>query len=269
MKVILYAAFILITCGGAFFSYSFSNKFAALQQDRLETIETKKQTIASAEVADTEIAKLQDILKQTKEQRESAEIALSSAKAIGSGLTNDLAKLDEELRAQKEEFDQLEKTLAEVGDILKDLGGDITFDNLPEKIQLIEDDKKAKTAALEELETLVSGAENTLTGNRAELDRLVKRMVDRSARISGNSMSAVITAVNQDWGFLVIGAGSNSGFTPQSALLVERDGRRIARVRPSSIERTQTIAEIDFESLAAGVRIQPGDRVILAQPVSN
>jgi hypothetical protein len=52
-------------------------------------------------------------------------------------------------------------------------------------------------------------------------------------------------------------------------LIVQRDGRRIGRVRPSSIEPTQTIGEIDFESLATGVRIQPGDRVILATPTSN
>jgi hypothetical protein len=94
-------------------------------------------------------------------------------------------------------------------------------------------------------------------------------MIERSSRISRNSMEAVITAVNQDWGFLVIGAGSNSGFTPQTDLLVRRDGRKIGRVRPSSIEPTQTIAEIDLESLAPGVRLQPGDRVILAKPTSN
>lgn len=269
MKVILYAVFILVACGGAFFSYNFSNKFADLQQDRLETIEKNKQTTASADAADTEIAKLRETLKETQTQQAAAEQALTTAKADGSGLTSNLGKLDEELAAQDEEFAQLDKTLKEVAEILKDLGGDINLDNLPEKIQQIEEDKKAKTVSLEDLETLVSGAEKSLTGHRAELDRLAKKVVDRSSRISRNSMQAVITAVNQDWGFLVIGAGSNSGFTPQTALLVERDGRKIARVRPSSIEPTQTIAEIDYESLAPGVRLQPGDRVILAQPASN
>ena len=94
-------------------------------------------------------------------------------------------------------------------------------------------------------------------------------MVERSSRISGNAMEAVVTAVNQDWGFLVIGAGSNSGFTPQTSLIVQRDGRMIGRIRPSSIEPTQTIAEIDFNSLASGVRLQPGDRVMLAKPNTN
>jgi hypothetical protein len=50
---------------------------------------------------------------------------------------------------------------------------------------------------------------------------------------------------------------------------VERDGRKIGKVRPSAIEPTQTIAEIDLESLAAGVRLQPGDRVIIAAPFTN
>ena len=83
-------------------------------------------------------------------------------------------------------------------------------------------------------------------------------------RIGRNAMEAVVTAVNQDWGFLVIGAGSNSGFSPQTSMLVMRDGRLIARVRPSSIEPNQTIAEIDFKSMPRG-RIQPGDRVMLSQ----
>ena len=117
--------------------------------------------------------------------------------------------------------------------------------------------------------TLVASAEQLLAKNNDELDRLVKRKVDRDARIGRNSMESVITAVNQDWGFLVIGAGSNSGFTPQTSLVVERDGRFIGRVRPSAIEATQTIAEIDFSSLANGVLLQPGDRVILATPTSN
>jgi hypothetical protein len=79
-------------------------------------------------------------------------------------------------------------------------------------------------------------------------------------------MQAVITGVNQEWGFLVIGAGSNTGFTPQTSLLVQRDGKMIGRVRPSSIEPTQTIAEINFKTLAPGVRIQPGDYVIYEKP---
>jgi hypothetical protein len=269
MKAILYVVAIVVACGAAFFSFSLSSKFAELEKDRIGTIDTNKQTTASAEAADSDIKKQRAVLAASNEKQALLEQSVSAANSAGSALKSDLVKLDGDLKSQGEEFAQLQIALEEVNKILADLGGDVTLDTLPEKIKQIEDDLKAKQTSLEEKETLIASSEKALASNRAELDRLGKRMIERSSRISKNSMEAVITAVNQDWGFLVIGAGSNSGFTPQTTLLVERDGRKIGRVRPSSIEPTQTIAEIDLDSLSPGVRVQPGDRVILAEPTSN
>ncbi|MES2657478.1 MAG: hypothetical protein V4689_02610 [Verrucomicrobiota bacterium] len=269
MKPILYGVAILATCGAAFFSYSHSGKFKAVEEDRLATIATNKQVTADAEAAEANIKKEKARLAASEERRELLTQSVSSLKSAGTGLASEIQKLDADIKSQTEEFSQLEKALEEVNAILADLGGGVTLDTLPDKIEEINQDKAAKQKKLEELETLVGGAEKNLATNRSELDRLGKRMIERSSRISRNSMQSVVTAVNQDWGFVVIGAGSNSGFTPQTSLLVERDGRKIGRVRPSSIEATQTIAEIDFDTIASGVRIQPGDRVILATPTSN
>jgi len=269
MKPILYVVAILAVCGAAFFSFSHSNKFEALEADRITTIADNKSTIAKAEAAEKEIKDKKATLEAAKEKQGLLEQSYSAAKSQGNALTSELSKLTGELKVQDEEFAQLQKTMVEVTETLKDLGEEINLDNLADKIKQIEDDKTAKQAKLEELETVSAATEKTLAATRAEQDRLAKRVIERSSRIGKNSMEAVVTAVNQDWGFLVIGAGSNSGFTPQSTLIVERDGRKIGRVRPSSIEPTQTIAEIDLESLTPGVRLQPGDRVILAQPVSN
>ncbi len=269
MKAILYVVAIVAACGAAFFSMKLSSKFGALEKERAAVIEKNTEVTAKADGADKNIKDEQAKLAASKEKQGLLEQSVSALKSAGTALTSDLAKHDEDLKGQDEEFAQLNKALEEVNKTLADLGGGVTLETLPEKIQEIENDKTAKQAKLEELETVSTAAENTLASSRAELDRLAKRMVERSSRISRNSMEAVVTAVNQDWGFLVIGAGSNSGFTPQSDLIVERDGRKIGRVTPSSIEPTQTIAEIDLESLSAGVRIQPGDRVILATPASN
>lgn len=269
MKAILYIVAIVAACGAAVLSFTHSGKFKALEAERIETISTNKETTAKADAADTEIKKEKALLAASEEKKELMTQSVSSLKSAGSALTNDIAKLKGDLKGQDEEFAELEKALTEVNTILEGLGGGVTLDTLPEKIQEIEDDKKAKQTKLEDLEGLIASSEKTLVASRAELDRLARRMVERNSRISRNAMGAVVTAVNQDWGFLVIGAGSNSGFTPQTSLLVERDGRRIGLVRPSSIEATQTIAEIDLESLAPGVRIQPGDRVILTKPSAN
>lgn len=269
MKAILYIVAIVAICGAAFLSFNHSNKFKALEAKRAETIDSNKRTTADADGKDAEIKKEKARLAASKEKRDLLEQTVSALKDTGRALTSDVAKLKSDLKVQDEEFAELNKALNEVNVILQDLGGGVTLETLPEKIQQIEDDKKAKQTKLEELEVLIAGSEKGLVAARAEMDRIAKRMVERSSRISRNAMEAVVTAVNQDWGFLVIGAGSNSGFTPQTALLVERDGRMIGQVKPSSIEPTQTIAEIDLESLASGVRIQPGDRVILAKPTSN
>ena len=269
MKAILYVVAILAAGGAAYFTLEHSRKFGDLQKDRLGTIATNKEVSANADVKEKELKDAKAELVASETKLEEVKSKIESLKSNGSQLERDVAELDNTLKGQEEEFAELTKTLEEVNRILKDLGGDVTLDNLPEKIEQIEDDKKARIAKVEELETLVGAAEKLLASNRAELDRLVKRKIERGARIGRNSMEAVITAVNQDWGFLVIGAGSNSGFTPQTTLIVQRDGRLIGRVRPSAIEPTQTIAEIDFKSLATGVRLQPGDRVILATPTAN
>lgn len=269
MKAILYVVALLVTGGAAYFTLEHSRKFEELQQVRLKTIADNKAVSANADVKEKELKDERAVLAAAETKREELTQSISALKSSGSTLERDVAELDNELKAQDEEFAELDKTMKEVQEILKSLGEDITIDNLAEKIQQIEDDKKAKIGTLDEKNTLIEGAEKLLAKNRDEADRLVKRKVERDARIGRNSMESVITAVNQDWGFLVIGAGSNSGFTPQTSLIVERDGRFVGRVRPSSIEPTQTIAEIDFKSLAVGVRLQPGDRVILSKPTSN
>ena len=269
MKAIVYVFAILAACGAAFFSFNLSNKFQDLEKERGVVLDSNKKVTAEADAADKEIKDQKAVLATSEEKKSLLTQTVDSLKSAESALKAEASKGDEELKVQEEEFAQLDKALEEVNDILKQLGGNVTLDTLGGKIKEIEDDKVAKQKKLEELETLSGAAEKALVGSRSELDRLAKRMVERSSRIGKNSMEAVVTAVNQDWGFLVIGAGSNSGFTPQTGLLVERDGQSIGRVRPSSIEPTQTIAEIDLKSLSAGVRLQPGDRVILATPSSN
>ena len=268
-KVILYSVVILAAGGAAFFTHKHAVKFEALQKERRTTIATNSDVSANADAEQTKLGKERATLAESQQKRTEVTQSIASLKAAGANMERDVAALDTTLKAQDAEFAELEKTLKEVNKILEDLGGGVTLDTLPEKIQQIEDDKKARVLKMEELTTLVGAAEKLLEKNRAEVDRLVKKDVARNSRIAQNSVEAAITAVDQDWGYLIIGAGSNSGFTPQTTLIVKRDGRMIGRVRPSKIEPTQTIADIDFSSLAAGVRIQPGDRVMLMKPNAN
>lgn len=269
MKAIAYVVAILILGGAAYFTLEHSRKFGELEKVRLETIASNKAVSANADAKEADLRKAKEELAAAQQSEAELTAALESLKSTLANVKNEAADLDRTIAAQDAEFAELNKTLEAVSAALKELGTDITLENLPDKIQQLEDDVKARNEKFEELKTLVASAEKALATKRDEIDRLVKREIQRTARIGRNSMEAVVTAVNQEWGFLVIGAGENSGFAPQTPMLVQRDGRVVARITPSAIGPTQTVAEIDFKSLAVGARIQPGDRVILAKPAAN
>lgn len=269
MKAIAYVVAILILGGAAYFSLEHSRKFGELEKVRLDTIASNKAVSANADAKETDRRKAEEELAAAQKSREELSAALESLNATAATLAAEAANLDRTIKSQDAEFAELNKTLEQVSAMLQGLGEDITLENLPDKIQQLEDDRTARREKLEELEGLVAAAQKSLATKRDEIDRLVRRETQRTARIGRNAMEAVVSAVNQDWGFLVIGAGSNSGFSPQTPMLVQRDGRLVARITPSAIEPNQTIAEIDFKSMAVGARIQPGDRVILAKPAAN
>jgi len=269
MKAILHILPILVAAAAAFLSFSQAGKFKEVQELRLASLETEKAVSAELSVVDKNLKDQRKLIADEKGILESTVANVSNFRSSNTALKNELSKIDQELETQTADFTQLEKAMEEVNSVTQSIGGDVSLDNLAEKIEEIEKSKSDKKARLEELETLASGAQKSLATARADADRVATRSAERSARISRNSMQARISAVDQNWGFVVIGAGSNSGFTPQTALVVVRDGQRIARITPSSIEPNQTIAEIDLKSISSGVRIQPGDQVILATPATN
>jgi predicted phage gp36 major capsid-like protein len=269
MKAILYILAILVTGGAAYYSYDHSVKFKDQQKLRLGAIEKNVNVSATADATEKDLKDEQGVLKTERDKREEATQSIAALKSNEIGLKRQVGELDGTLEEQNVELASLEKALEEVKIILKELGDDVTLDNLSEKIDKVTEDKKNLERQLEDKQTLVSAAEKRLTNNKAEAKRLTEKKMERNHRMDHNALEAVITGVNQDWGFVVIGAGSNTGFTPQTSLLVKRDGRLIGRVRPSAIEPSQTIADIDLESLASGVRLQRGDRVILAKPESR
>jgi len=260
----------ILVCGAAaYFTITQNEKFDGEQQARYLAIDTNKKVTSEADATDVKIEEERRLLKISKDNLATATASVDNLTSDSRRLKGELAKLDAELAEQQVEFDDINKAIEEVKVILKDLGGDVDEDNLPEKVAEIEEDIKVKREKVDELNTLIEGAEKSLATKKETVAQLMGRKDARNLRIERNAMEARVTAVDQDWGFLVIGAGSNSGFTPQTTLLVQRNGILIGRVKPSAIEKTQTIAEIDTKSLAPGVRIQPGDLVMLEKPATN
>jgi septal ring factor EnvC (AmiA/AmiB activator) len=266
MKAILNILVIALCGGGIYFAQQANVK----HQEQIAQYEAakadNKKLGDNIKAAQGELAAEQDGLAQAKTDFSEKEASLDAAKSTEKTMLRQLAESEALLEEQAAKVKQQNELIEEAKKIL---GPGVTPDNIGEKIAEIEQSKKDQTKKLEELETLVTSATKDVAKNKENIADLAARKAKRDEKIRSNAKEAVITAVEADWGFVVIGAGSNVGFTPQTKLLVKRDGVLIGRINPTSIEPSQTIAEIETSSLAPGASIQPGDRVILAVPATR
>lgn len=269
MKIAFYILTFLVCGVAAYFSLSLKEMFESQQQVRIDTIQTNRNVAANADATDAEIVTRDAVLEEAKSDRAQATAALESAQATGRTLTAQLREVETNIESQEAEIAQLNTSIEEITNLLAEFGEDVTPATINDNIANLQRRRDELVQQREEIDELSAAAERRVAEQRAESERISQRMVERNAKLSLNATEAVISAVDNDWGFVVIGAGSNSGFSPQSAMIVQRDGRVIGRIRPSSIEPTQTIAEIDYSAMSPGVRLQPGDRVLLARPVAN
>ncbi len=270
MKTILtYIVALLTTLSAVYFSLEQTRKFKIVQQVRLTHIDDNVKVSANAEATEKKLKDERELLALAENNRTELQGSIEVLKTTESEHRRDIKKQDELLVKIKESEAALAEVREKLQNIATQLSVDLDVDDPDRAVTQVEEQKQNRVTKVDDTDVLIVGAEKVLANNNAERDRLIQREKDRVTKLEQNAMEAVITGVNQDWGFLVIGAGTNSGFTPQSALIVQRNGRMIGRVRPSSIEPTQTIAEINFDSLAPGVRIQPGDKVVYETTSSN
>lgn len=269
MKIAFYILTFLVCGVAAYFSLSHKEMFESQQTTRLETIQTNKTVSERADVADADVATRKIALEAAEGKRAEADATLELVTSTGRSLTKQITDLTETIENQQVEIAGLNETTQKVTTMLAEFGTNVTPTTISETIVSLQKQRDDLILQRDELEELIAAGERNLEEKQAESARIAQRTVARTKLLALGATEAVISAVNHDWGFVLIAAGSNSGFSPQSSMVVQRDGRVIGRVRPSSIEPTQTVAEIEYATLSPGVRFQPGDRVLLASPVAN
>jgi hypothetical protein len=91
----------------------------------------------------------------------------------------------------------------------------------------------------------------------------LQKIVDQyKNHVLRNGLEGEVLAVNQGWNFVVLSIGDRQGAVANAEMILERDGSQIGKVRITSVEPSTSVADIIPGSLARGVRVQPGDRVI-------
>ena len=71
-----------------------------------------------------------------------------------------------------------------------------------------------------------------------------------------------VMAVNSGWGFAVLSIGDKQGAAANKVMIVGRNGQAIGKVKITSVEANQSIADIIPGSFVRGSFLQPGDEVI-------
>lgn len=250
----------------AYFTLEQDKLFQDEQNLRLEKIDENRKVSALIDKKEVELKQVREALTETQAVLAAAQDNLGNLKGQETTLRSSISQKEASLAKFKDQQKKFESTKASVAKLAQELNMGFNIDNIEQQLATMKQTKADRVDRVDELDLLIEAAEKSIDEKTADLARQVAREDTRQMKIKRGAIEAVITGVQQDWGFLVIGAGSNSGFSPTSTLLVKRDGRLIGKVNPSSVEPTQTIAEIIFSSLAPGVRIQPGDRVIFDNP---
>ena len=75
-----------------------------------------------------------------------------------------------------------------------------------------------------------------------------------------------VVAYNEGWNFVVVDIGDKQGVTPESQLLVKRDGRTLARLRITEVRPSHTSAGLEYPNQKKNELVRPGDTVVIQPP---
>lgn len=210
--------------------------------------------------------------------------AIAALKAQIDDKTGQVAAIQQDLESQSEQLKSYKLKIAQSENDAKTAQDELTkrnasleelkvkFAKLPQGVKtetLVEDQNKIRAAIdalkveAEQKKKEVETEESKVVEVRKGLDDLARKVEDRKKGFDRNSLSARVVAVNRDWGFVVVDAGQARGITQSSKLLVTRGSQTVGKLSIVSVQDSRTIANILPDTLAKGMEIAPGDRVIL------
>ena len=113
-----------------------------------------------------------------------------------------------------------------------------------------------------ENETVIAGLTADKMRNEEEIAAKKKVIGKYEKNIMQKGIKGRVLAVNPGWGFCVVSTGDKQGAANGKILIVARDGKAIGKVKITSVEANQSIADIQASTFIRGMFVQPGDEVI-------
>ena len=265
MKSIFYTLSVIAIGAAGYFGWEAKNNFDQQLDDRNTLIEKNKNLSTNIKQKEKDKEQSTDARDLSLNERAETKAGLEAAVSNEGGLKRTLDDIGTELETVVAEEAQIDKAIDEI----KELFPDIELPEVPGKYNEMVDNEKKLVAQVEEAELIKTKLQESIAKNIADSKRIGGKIKEANDRVRGNTFQATVTGVDNDWNFVVIGAGENSVLTSDSTLLVQRGGRYLGKLSVQKIEANSAIADIVPGSLSVGVVLQRGDQVILEKVRSN
>jgi len=202
--------------------------------------------------------KVEELNQSTQQQRD----ALEKLKADIAAKQADMAKFQNELQTAQGKAADLEKKLEEKAATppppAVDPVAEAALANLKTELE------KAKQGVAEEQKRAAQKVQEM----EAKMAQMVAKPKSEAGGGSKAPRSGQVVAYNQGWNFVVVDLGDKQGVTPETKLLVQRNGRAIAKLSITEVRPSAATAGITY--LDSGRRkdskeeVQLGDVVVFA-----
>jgi chromosome segregation ATPase len=173
----------------------------------------------------------------------------------------ELARQNRDMLDKQSKIDELRIQIEQAGE---DLPAGLDLAEIPGMVEDLKVREDELQAELQEKRTLVAAAVNRTKNSETILKSLQAQEADYQRAIARNSIELAVSAVNNDWKFVVINTPRGTGIQSGASMMVKRGEQYIARLTVDKVEPSQIVANI--ESITEGMRILPGDRVIFEDP---
>ncbi len=243
----------LLLVGSSVFGYL--NK-AKLTDKQAEIANAK----ASSTIALSDAAKAKDAQKKAEAAKTAAESKASELQSAVTASTSEVTSLkaqvdtaNDGIKAKQAEIDALNVKLAAATP-------PPTMTPAPGANEELE---KAKHQ-LAELQVIKDGLESQLKSAQAQTQVYQRQVAMRDQGQAMNGLQGRVLAVDRNWNFVVLNLGGHSGVNTNATMIIRRGNSMVGRVRITSVEPSQSIADIVPNSVPAGVSVQAGDVVVFA-----
>ena len=251
-KTFLYVAAFLLLASSAL-SYLNKSKLAdkqvALESSRAETNTAR----GDATKAKTEQKKAETARSEAESKANDLQTQLTTASGEVTTLKGQVDTANANIAAKQQDIDALNQKLATATP-------PPTMTPSPELTAALD---KANHQ-LAELQVIKDGLEGQLKSARTAQESAERRIAVREGQEAMNGLQGRVLAVDRNWNFVVLNLGGRSGVNANSTMIVRRGGSMVGRVRITSVEPAQSIADIVPNSVPAGVSVQAGDTVVFA-----